>query len=112
MIDLGSLKNLTETVNGHLRFVSKPTLVRSIRELDAPKRAVDDLQTWMTRLLSEYADTLCRDRRHLVRQYTFVDIARKVVGVGSVGTRAWIVLLRGGRTGRLVTGRSPMTSTR
>jgi uncharacterized protein (DUF2252 family) len=92
---LGSLKNLTETVNGHLRFVSNPPLVVPSRELDLPAAAADELQTWMTQLLSEYADTLSRDRRHLVRQYTFVDIARKVVGVGSVGTRAWIVLLRG-----------------
>ena len=49
----------------------------------------------MSRLLAEYARSLVRDRRHLVEQYQFVDIARKVVGVGSVGTRVWIVLLRG-----------------
>jgi uncharacterized protein (DUF2252 family) len=92
---LGTLKNLTETVNGRLRFVSNPPLVVPSRELDLPAAAADELQTWMTQLLSEYAESLSRDRRHLVRQYTFVDIARKVVGVGSVGTRAWIVLLRG-----------------
>ncbi len=92
---LGTLKNLTETVNGRLRFVSYPPLVVPSRELDLPAAAADELQTWMTQLLSEYAESLSRDRRHLVRQYTFVDIARKVVGVGSVGTRAWIVLLRG-----------------
>ena len=55
----------------------------------------EELQTWMTGLLDEYSRTLSRDRRHLIEQYTFVDIARKVVGVGSVGTRAWIILLRG-----------------
>ena len=92
---LGSTKNLTETVDGNLRFVSNPPLVVPSRELDLPAAAADELQTWMNQLLAEYAESLSRDRRHLVRQYTFVDIARKVVGVGSVGTRAWIVLLRG-----------------
>ncbi|GAA3630139.1 DUF2252 domain-containing protein [Microlunatus ginsengisoli] len=92
---LGSLKSLTETVHGGLRFVSDPPLVVPARELDLPGVATDKLEEWMSRLLSEYARSLVRDRRHLIEQYTFVDIARKVVGVGSVGTRAWIVLLRG-----------------
>ncbi|HYI53265.1 MAG TPA: DUF2252 domain-containing protein [Microlunatus sp.] len=92
---LGSLKNLTETVDGRLRFASNPPLVVPARELDQPARATEELQTWMTGLLDEYSRTLSRDRRHLIEQYTYVDIARKVVGVGSVGTRAWIILLRG-----------------
>jgi uncharacterized protein (DUF2252 family) len=92
---LGSLKNLTETVDGRLRFASNPPLVVPARDLDQPARATEELQTWMTGLLDEYSRTLSRDRRHLIEQYTYVDIARKVVGVGSVGTRAWIILLRG-----------------
>ena len=92
---LGSLKSLTETVDGGLRFVSDPPLVVPARELELPPEAVHELNTWMSRLLAEYARSIVRDRRHLVEQYQFVDIARKVVGVGSVGTRVWIVLLRG-----------------
>ena len=92
---LGSLASLTETVDGTLRFVSDPPLVVPARELELPSQAVDRLDVWMTRLLDEYSRSLVRDRRLLMQQYEFVDIARKVVGVGSVGTRAWIVLLRG-----------------
>jgi hypothetical protein len=49
--------------------------------------------------LDDYANSLGEDRRYLFRSYRLVDIARKVVGIGSVGTRAWILLLvgRGGR---------------
>ena len=46
-------------------------------------------------LLHSYSRTLQSDRRHLLSQFRFVSIARKVVGVGSVGTRAWVVLLVG-----------------
>lgn len=92
---LGSLKSLSETTAGRLRFVSKPPLVVPARELDLPAAAAGDLDAWVTRLLSEYTQTLPHDRRRLIEQYTFIDIARKVVGVGSVGTRAWILLLRG-----------------
>ena len=49
-----------------------------------------------TRLLGEYRRTLQSDRRHLLEQFTLVQVARKVVGVGSVGTRAWILLLEAG----------------
>jgi uncharacterized protein (DUF2252 family) len=92
---LGSLRNLTETVDGRLRFVSDPPLVVPSRELDLPVADAESLEEWIAELLSQYRETLSPDRRRLVEQYTFVDIARKVVGVGSVGTRAWIVLLRG-----------------
>jgi hypothetical protein len=49
----------------------------------------------MTDVLHKYSESLQSDRRHLIHQYKFVDLARKVVGVGSVGTRAWIMLLSG-----------------
>ena len=50
-------------------------------------------------IVQRYTQTLSPDRRHLVEQFQLVDVARKVVGVGSVGTRAWILLLEsdGGR---------------
>jgi uncharacterized protein (DUF2252 family) len=46
-------------------------------------------------MVRSYRRTLSTDRRHLIEQFRFVDLARKVVGVGSVGTRAWILLMLG-----------------
>ena len=93
--NLGSLKKLTESVDGKLRFVNTPPLIVPARELPLDEEATADLDGWMSKLLAEYGESLQSDRRNLLRQYTFVDIARKVVGVGSVGTRAWVVLMRG-----------------
>ena len=93
--NLGSLKKLTESVGGKLRFVSSPPLIVPARELPLDEEATADLEGWMAKVLAEYGESLHSDRRHLIQQYTFVDVARKVVGVGSVGTRAWVVLLRG-----------------
>jgi uncharacterized protein (DUF2252 family) len=93
--NLGSLKKMTELVDGRLRFVSKPPLVVPSRELPLDEEATADLAGWMTDVLHEYSQSLQSDRRHLISQYRFVDLARKVVGVGSVGTRAWIMLLSG-----------------
>jgi len=93
--NLGSLKKLTELVDGRLRFVSKPPLVVPSRELALDEEATADLAGWMADVLHKYSQSLESDRRHLIQQYTFIDLARKVVGVGSVGTRAWIMLLSG-----------------
>ena len=93
--NLGSLKKLTELADGQLRFVSKPPLVVPARDLPIDADATADLAGWMTDVLHKYSESLQSDRRHLIHQYKFVDLARKVVGVGSVGTRAWIMLLSG-----------------
>jgi uncharacterized protein (DUF2252 family) len=96
--NLGSLKKLTESVDGRLRFVSKPPLVVPSRELPLDPEATADLASWVTNVLHQYSESLQSDRRHFIHQYRFVDLARKVVGVGSVGsvgTRAWIILLSG-----------------
>src|SRR5437899_11459259 len=53
------------------------------------------LEQELRNLIRSYRRTLETDRRHLLEQFRFVDMARKVVGVGSVGTRAWIVLFQG-----------------
>ena len=50
---------------------------------------------WMRTLLRRYRSTLQSDRRHLLEDFRLADVARKVVGVGSVGTRAWILMLFG-----------------
>ena len=95
---LRAVDKLTHRVGGELRFRSVPPLLVPLRELlDAPHASVEE--EYVRELLVEYAAGLDEDRRFLFGTYEFVDMARKVVGVGSVGTRAWVVLLvgRGGR---------------
>jgi uncharacterized protein (DUF2252 family) len=90
---LRAFSKLTEVVDGEPRIVSDPPLIVPIDELaggDAG-RVRDGAQN----LIRAYRRTLAADRRKLLERFRFVDLARKVVGVGSVGTRAWIVLMLG-----------------
>ena len=89
-----ALEKLTEVVDGETRFVSNPPLIVPISEL-LPGDEADLLTGRMHDLLHSYSGTMQSDRRHLLNQFRFVSIARKVVGVGSVGTRAWVLLLVG-----------------
>src|SRR4051794_632050 len=89
-----ALGRLAEVVDGRLQIRSDPPLVVPLREL-MPRDDVADIQAEFEKLISQYRRTLQPDRRVLLERYTFVDMARKVVGVGSVGTRCWIVLLTG-----------------
>jgi uncharacterized protein (DUF2252 family) len=95
---LRAFAKLAETVDGHTRIRSDPPLVVPARDL-VPGLEHRELETWMRELLGHYSETLTRDRRQLVERFEFVDLARKVVGVGSVGTRCWIVLLQGRDSG-------------
>jgi uncharacterized protein (DUF2252 family) len=95
---LQALNKLTRMVDGQRRIVDDPPLVVPIRQLLADADAAELLGS-LGRLVRSYARTLQTDRRHLLRQFRLVDIARKVVGVGSVGTRAWILLLEGSSGG-------------
>ena len=76
------------------RFASRPPLLVPARELAAGLGVTDveAIKELIHGLLGQYADTLPPDRQHLFGHYRFVDMARKVVGVGSVGTRAWVLL--------------------
>jgi uncharacterized protein (DUF2252 family) len=74
--------------------VSDPPLIVPIEQL-AEGRDADAVEAGLTAILSAYRRTLQRDRRRLLDGYRFVHVARKVVGVGSVGTRAWIALFVG-----------------
>ncbi|MBS1845588.1 MAG: DUF2252 domain-containing protein [Actinobacteria bacterium] len=85
-------RKLTEVVDGEPRFVSMPPLLTPLAELQ-PGGDPDEREDWVRELLDAYAAGLHADREHLFRSYRFVDMARKVVGVGSVGTRAWVFLL-------------------
>jgi uncharacterized protein (DUF2252 family) len=89
-----ALAKLTEVIDGETRFVSDPPLLVPIEEL-VPEAEGAELTGRMHGLIRSYSHTLQSDRRHLLDQFRFVSIARKVVGVGSVGTRAWVVLLVG-----------------
>ena len=91
---LRAVNKLTHLVHGRLCFRSVPPLLVPLRELLGPKH-VHREEEYVRELLAEYAASLDEDRRYLFGTYEFVDIARKVVGVGSVGTRAWVVLLTG-----------------
>lgn len=80
--------------HGERRFVADPPLlVPSHQLLDAA--AERDFRAHMSDLVAQWSASLAPDRQHLARQYRLVDVARKVVGVGSVGTRAWVLLLVG-----------------
>jgi uncharacterized protein (DUF2252 family) len=89
-----AVMKLTENVDGQLRFVNEPPLVVPIEELLGDSER-DELHQRLERMLHDYRDSLSDDHRVLLDDYDFHCIARKVVGVGSVGTRAWVTLLVG-----------------
>ncbi|MFF7844703.1 DUF2252 domain-containing protein [Streptomyces ossamyceticus] len=89
---------LTETVDGRPRIAADPPLLIPVSDLLPAVERVG-LERQFRGLLERYARTLPSDRRSLLADYRLADVARKVVGVGSVGTRCWIFLLLG-RDGR------------
>jgi uncharacterized protein (DUF2252 family) len=90
-----ALAKLTRTVDGRPRILSDPPLLVPIDELIPAESDRAALQAQLTSLIGGYRRTLETDRRYLLEQFEFCDMARKVVGVGSVGTRCWIILLLG-----------------
>ena len=93
---LQALSKLGEVVEGEYRIVSQPPIVIPSRELFATYgMSADELWHAIHQEFRAYRATLQSDRRHLLERFEIVDVARKVVGVGSVGTRAFIVLLQG-----------------
>src|SRR5262245_7699851 len=91
---LRALDKLTQRVNGELRLISDPPLLVPLSEL-LPEADAAALTEALTGVVRDYTDTLRPDLRPVVQSYRAVDVARKVVGVGSVGTRAWVVLMLG-----------------
>jgi uncharacterized protein (DUF2252 family) len=91
---LRALGKLTEQVDGEPRIVSRPPLVVPLEEL-LPEDDKIDVEAMLRGILERYAETLKGDRRRLLETYALRHVAHKVVGVGSVGTRAWILLLTG-----------------
>ena len=85
---------LTTVVDGKAQFISNPPLVVPAEELVTGEQR-EHLEEFIRGTLRTYRRTLPTDRRHLLETFNFVRLARKVVGVGSVGTRAWMVLMLG-----------------
>jgi uncharacterized protein (DUF2252 family) len=86
---------LTRLVDGEPRIISDPPLIVPIDELVPSDSDREVIQEEIRALIRLYRRTLETDRRHLLETFRFADLARKVVGVGSVGTRAWIALFLG-----------------
>ena len=91
---LKALSKLTETTDGGRRIISDPPMIVPFRDI-ASSVSTDEQVQWMRDIFDRYAATLEPHRRALFRNYRPVDAARKVVGVGSVGTRSWIAFLVG-----------------
>ncbi len=93
---LQALSKLGELVDGKYRIVSQPPIVVPARDLAATSGlSRDEVDHVIREQFHAYRATLQDDQRHLLERFEIVDMARKVVGVGSVGTRAFIVLLQG-----------------
>jgi uncharacterized protein (DUF2252 family) len=93
---LQALSKLGEVVDGRYRIVSSPPVVIPARDLAGTHGlAPDELDHAIREQFRAYRVTLQNDCRNLLERFQIVDMARKVVGVGSVGTRAFIVLLQG-----------------
>ena len=90
-----ALGKLTTVVDGQRRIVSDPPLIVPVEEL-YPDMEATAVNEQLRGVLNKYRRTLQSDRRHLLEQFTLIQVARKVVGVGSVGTRAWILLMEAG----------------
>ena len=91
---LRALAKLTHQEDGELRIISDPPLIVPIEEL-VPKKRLEEVEETLSDLVEQYRGTLQPDIRNLADRYRFVHVAHKVVGVGSVGTRCWIVLMLG-----------------
>ena len=87
-----ALGKLTTVVDGQRRIISDPPMIVPVEEVFADVQA-DAIYELIRTVLGKYRRTLQSDRRHLLEQFTLVQVARKVVGVGSVGTRAWVLLM-------------------
>ena len=91
--NLGALGRFAAVHDGVARLNAEPPLVVPIRDLVADPAAAQATEDGIRSLVAAYGETLEPERRVLLDRYRLVDIARKVVGVGSVGTRSWMLLM-------------------
>ncbi|MGM1061426.1 DUF2252 domain-containing protein [Saccharothrix sp. Mg75] len=92
---LGTLDRFAGLVDGEPRIVPEPPLVVPAGDLLGAGADVAGVEARVREVLGAYRGSLAPERQVLFDQYRFVDLARKVVGVGSVGTRSWMLLLLG-----------------
>ena len=90
---LKAFGKLTHIVDGEVRIISDPPVIVPVEEIMGDR--AHELEDFLRDIIRSYRRTLSGDRRKLLERYRYVHAARKVVGVGSVGTRAWIMLLLG-----------------
>jgi len=90
-----TVEKLTERVNGRQRFIEDVPLI--VREARTEKGTA--VKVVLDRLLRAYVDSMSFDRKVVLSRYRIVDVARKVVGVGSVGTECWVIMLYGASEG-------------
>ena len=93
--NLGALARFAGTRHGEPRIVAEPPLIVGVDELLEGGTDPDSVKEQLRDVLRAYRASLEPERRTLLDRYHFVDLARKVVGVGSVGTRSWMVLMLG-----------------
>jgi uncharacterized protein (DUF2252 family) len=86
---------LTHLVDGRPRIIADPPLIVPIADLAPKQMDSTSIETQLNDLIAKYRRTLETDRRFLLETFEVADMARKVVGVGSVGTRCWIILMLG-----------------
>jgi uncharacterized protein (DUF2252 family) len=99
--NLGALSRFATVDDGPPRLNAEPPVIVPVRDLVGSAAEREIIEQRLRVLLSTYAESLPRERRLLLDRYRLVDMARKVVGVGSVGTRSWMLLL-------LEDGRNPL----
>ncbi len=97
--NLRAFPKMAEKVNGHYRIKDEPPLIVHVVDQGDVEKTQEYEHEWIKNYFAAYIDTLPDDRKVLLSKYRFVDFARKVVGVGSVGTRTWVVLLMAGGDG-------------
>ena len=91
---MSAFSKLTHVVDGQPRIAAEPPLIVPIDDLEEDSER-DEMFDFLHRQLRSYRESLPHERRVLLEQFRLTDFARKVVGVGSVGTRAWIALMLG-----------------
>jgi uncharacterized protein (DUF2252 family) len=87
-----ALDKLTAEIDGQRRIISDPPTIVPVEEIFANVQAAA-IYEQIAVVVNKYRRSLQSDRRHLLNEFRLVHVARKVVGVGSVGTRAWIALM-------------------
>ncbi len=94
--NLGAMNRFAGMLDGQPRIIADPPLIVPLGDLLDDQMQREEVEQGLRDIIAAYRATLEPERRVLLDQYRLIDFARKVVGVGSVGTRSWMALLIGG----------------